>query len=346
MVILDHIKEAVTGVKPLSAPVFLKETSDSAVQLEKLKALSKIASPDVKANIERDIKLLEYGIKGENQLSFELKNSHMPMVVIHDLFFEHEGLTAQIDYLIITQKQILILKCKNLFGNITVDNQGNFFRTLNYGKHWKKEGIYSPITQNQRHMSLLKKKRLADKKNLITRVGFERYFDDFHKSIVVIANPKTVLDVKYAKKDVKNKIIRCDQLIDYIKNLENNSKEVKSSDKEMMKLAEYFLSWNRDNPVDYTEKYKIEIEKVIETEPKKSRGPVEETSLYQKLKDFRYEKSKEEGIKAYYIFTNAQLENIIEVKPKNLNELRNISGFGDKKCEKYGREILEMVNRR
>lgn len=343
MAIVDYIKEAITGEKPLSSPVFLKETSDSAVQLEKLKKMLKTAPPDIKPSIERDIRLMEYGIQGENQISFELKNSHMPMVVIHDLYFEHEGLTAQIDYLIIMQKLILIVECKNLFGNITVDNQGNFVRTLNYGKRWQKEGIYSPITQNQRHMALLKEKRLADKKNLITRAGLERYFDDFHKSIVVIANPRTVLDVKYAKKDVKNKIIRCDQLIDYIKNLENSSKEIKSSDKEMMKLAEYFLSWHHENPVDYTQKYKIESEKKDGAEPQEPKGFVEETPLYQALKAFRYEKSKEEGIKAYYIFTNAQMENIIEVKPENIDDLKSISGFGDKKCEKYGQEILEII---
>lgn len=343
MAIVDYIKEAITGEKPLSSPVFLKETSDSAVQLEKLKTMLQTAPLDIKQSIERDIRLMEYGIQGENQISFELKNSHMPMVVIHDLYFEHEGLTAQIDYLIVTQKLILIVECKNLFGNITVDNQGNFVRTLNYGKRWQKEGIYSPITQNQRHMALLKEKRLADKKNLIARAGLERYFDDFHKSIVVIANPKTVLDVKYAKKDVKNKIIRCDQLIDYIKNLENSSKETKSSDKEMMKLAEYFLSWHRENPVDYTQKYKIESEKKDGAEPQEAKDSVEETPLYQALKAFRYEKSKEEGIKAYYIFTNAQLENIIEVKPENIDDLKSISGFGDKKCEKYGQEILEII---
>lgn len=54
---------------------------------------------------------------------FELKNSHMPMYILHDIFFEENGLTTQIDYIVITRKVILIIECKNLYGNITVNNQ-------------------------------------------------------------------------------------------------------------------------------------------------------------------------------------------------------------------------------
>lgn len=43
---------------------------------------------------------------------FELKNSHMPMYILHDIFFEENGLTTQIDYIVITRKVILIIECK------------------------------------------------------------------------------------------------------------------------------------------------------------------------------------------------------------------------------------------
>lgn len=45
----------------------------------------------------------------------------------------------------------------------------------------------------------------------------DRYFDENYKSIVVLANPKTYLNYKFAKKEVKDKVIRADQLIDFIK---------------------------------------------------------------------------------------------------------------------------------
>lgn len=48
--------------------------------------------------------MLQAGICGEDTIAFELKNSHIPMMVLHDLYLEHEGLSAQIDYLIVTRK--------------------------------------------------------------------------------------------------------------------------------------------------------------------------------------------------------------------------------------------------
>ncbi len=89
---------------------------------------------------------------------FELKNSHMPMYILHDIFFEENGLTTQIDYIVITRKVILIIECKNLYGNITVNNQGDFTRTIQFGKRYHKEGIYSPITQKSASFGYDKKK--------------------------------------------------------------------------------------------------------------------------------------------------------------------------------------------
>ena len=72
---------------------------------------------------------------------------------------------------------------------------------------------------------------------------------------------------------------------------------------------------------------------------------IEETPLYQALKQYRYETSKAEGVKAFYIFNNAQLEALIAGMPRSLDELRKISGFGEVKCEKYGFAILRIVEK-
>ena len=42
-------------------------------------------------------------------------------------------------------------------------------------------------------------------------------FDNNYQSIVVLSNPKTILYDRFAKKEVKNKVIRADKLIEYIK---------------------------------------------------------------------------------------------------------------------------------
>ena len=352
MGVFDSFKELVTQ-KPvgLKKPDFYKADSDAKKQLERLHQLHATAPDRVKPQIERDMKLLAYGIAGEESVAFELNNSYLPIIVLHDLRLEHEGLSAQIDYLIITTKFCLVVECKNLFGNLEVNSRGEFIRELDFNGKRKKEGIYSPITQNVRHMEMIKALRLGNKRNPLMRAALEKSFGDFHKSVIVLANPKTVINLKRAPKNVKDQIIRSDQLIEYIKRLIRESKDLASSEKEMYEMAEFFVGLHKENTVDYAEKYLLDsgVEQsgaIVDRE--ESDGvevEIEETLLYQALKHYRYETSKAEGVKAYYIFNNAQLEALIAAMPRSLDELREISGFGAVKCQKYGEAILGIVRR-
>ena len=110
-------------------PVFLKEDSDAELFIEKLKKLSEKADGELRQDIEKQIKLAAYGLAGEKNIAFELRNSGMDMLILHDLYFEHNGMQAQIDYIVISRRRIYIIECKNLIGNIEIDNGGNFIRT-------------------------------------------------------------------------------------------------------------------------------------------------------------------------------------------------------------------------
>jgi hypothetical protein len=376
----------------LKGPVFLKETSDAKEQLEQLKELYTTAPNEIKEQIEQDINMLSYGINGEDNVAFELKNSFIPMVVLHDLHFLYEDLSAQIDYLIVTKKLVFVIECKNMIGNIEVNSNGDFIRTFDFGRKKRKEGIYSPITQNKRHLDILRMIRRSDKSNFITKAIFDRYFDSSYKSVVVLANKKTIINMKYAKKEVKEQIIRCDQLIDYIKKIINASSGAPMSDKDMYEIADSFLIKHTPNTTDYTKKYGIvkidkesekhseainnenivlreeittnqfdlsEMAGGVETNQSSPQEhlimpeivvasnavKIEDTPIYLELKAFRYAKSKEENMKAFYVFNNAQMEDIIKVMPKNRNELKIVNGFSDQKCDKYGVEILRIVNK-
>ena len=184
------------------------------------------------------------------------------------------------------------------------------------------------------------------------RVALDKYFDDLYRSVIVLANPKTVINLKRAPKNVKDQIIRSDQLIDYIKRLLRENKDLASSEKEMYEMAEFFVGLHKENPVDYAEKYFVdggvgELDGAI-VDREENGGvevAIEETPLYQALKQYRYETSKAEGIKAYYVYNNLQLEALITAMPRSLDELRKISGFGEVKCGKYGEAILGIVRR-
>jgi len=346
MSFLDSVKELITQKPPnLTGPFFYKADSDAKKQLEQLKKIYETSQVNIRSKIEQDIKMLTYGIIGEDKVAFELKNSYLPIIVLHDLRIEHEGLSSQIDYLVITQKFNLIIECKNLLGHIEVTSNGDFIRTNDYNGKSKKEGIYSPITQNQRHLALIKQVRLSRKNNFIIKTLVDKFFDQFHKSVVVLANPKTVIDMAGAKQEVTSQIIRCDQLIGYIKKLIKESKNEPSTEKEMYELADFYLSIHKPNTLDYTKKYIVAETEQKESQYKTNESELENTPLYKELKQYRYETSKVEGLKAYLIYNNKELAQIISAMPKTMVDLKRVPGFGDVKCNKYGNAILDIVRK-
>ncbi len=342
----------------MKEPIFLKENSNAEEQIEKLKEIEPLLNPEGQMIIRQDIKCLESGIAGEKNIAFELKNSHMPMYILHDIYLENGDLSAQIDYLVFTKKLCFVIECKNLYGDIEINSSGDFIRTMDFGGKKKKEGIYSPITQNQRHLELMKKIRVDNRSNALTKFMVSKYFDDSNKSVVVLANPRTVLNAKYAKKDVKDRVIRADQLVKYIKDKYDNSKEAALSDENMLEWAKSYLDLHKETEKEYTKKY--ESFKIDTSLPVANLGslpvrdqknenvvdvPVEETGIFKELKAYRLSKSREEKIKPYFIYNDNQLRELIYKMPKNKVELHAVAGFGELKVNKYGEEILTIMNK-
>lgn len=251
-------------ISMLSKPevIILKESSDAKAYLEKLEKLLLKAQGDTKKQIQKEIAITKAGIIGEDNILFELKHSHMDMVVLHDIYIEtKDGLGAQIDFAVVTSKIIFLIECKNLFGDIEIDSKGNFIRTIEYGGKKHKEGIYSPITQNERHMAVLKECK-AEEAGVLRRTALRGLFDHFYKPLVVLANPKTVVNDRYAKKEIKEQVIRVDQLIGTIKKMISESRELPSSKKSMMKTAEKILERNIVVRKDYSIRYEALVKRV------------------------------------------------------------------------------------
>lgn len=240
----------------IKEPVFLKRDSSADEQLAALQALRETALPALQEQIDRDIRALQAGIAGEKNILFELENSHLPMFALRDLNLEFDGKKAQIDFLLITRHRNYVVECKNLYGNIEIGSGGNFVRTLSYGGRFQKEGIYSPITQNQRHLDLIFELRRAEKSNALIRSLFEKNFSENYRSVIVLANPKTVLNTRYAKREVREMVIRADQLADYIRRSNAQSNLSSASDKEMEALARFFLAQHHPASADFTAKYR------------------------------------------------------------------------------------------
>ena len=257
--------------------IILKESNSAEEHLAKLEELLPRATGKVKENIQKEIILTKAGIDGEKKVLYELKNSNMDLVVLQDICIRaKDGREAQIDFVIVTSKLMILLECKNLVGNIEIDSKGNFIRTIQYGKrHWK-EGIYSPITQNERHMEVLKECK-SEEWNAVMGAMVRMSFSSFHKSLVVLANEKTYLNERYAKKEVKEQVIRADQLIATIRRMNAESKLPKSTKKEMLGFGEKMLERDTGERKDYAARYEelidlVEAEELEVTEKEEAAG--------------------------------------------------------------------------
>lgn len=359
----------------LKETVFIKDFSSENNLLKDMEELSSKVTSKKKKYIDKDIYLLKAGINGEKNVYYELKNSFIPMYCIHDIRIQHKDYIAQLDFLAITSKFIYVLETKKLIGDIQINSDGEFTRIIRdkNGRFIRKEGMASPISQNDKHINILKA-LLEDKKLLGYNIPI--------KSLVVIANPKTVVDKKYAKKEIKELICKYDNVADVLRKELEKESSINMSLKDMKKIADFLVDNNTIKKFDLYSKYGIseedivpvqeeivdeeqeemiieeeaetlkiaceakenqveEEEKNVETEnSEKTEGEVKLEGL---LKDYRYNKCKELNLKPYYIFNNSALENLIKVKPKTIEELKNVSGFGEKNIEKYGQDILDII---
>ena len=66
-------------------------------------------------------------------------------------------------------------------------------------------------------------------------------------------------------------------------------------------------------------------------------------ALYQKLMLWRTKKAKSIKLPAYMVFDNKTLKSLASIKPKSEQALLSIKGVGNKKCDSYGHEIIDII---
>lgn len=238
--------------------VFLKQDSELEKRVEALKKL-KEKYPN-NQDIINDLQFAEAGLKGEKEIEFCLKNANIGMYVLHDINLEIDGLSAQIDYIVITPAKCYLIECKNMVGNITIDNNGQFIREYNINGKKIKKAIESPLRQSERHREILLKITNSNRKGLLSKLLFnEKSFENYHKAIVVFANNSGILYNKYAPKEFKNKVIRSDELVSYMKkDIEAVDKDLRDSQKNMENYANRFLNRHVEKEIDYESIYKVD----------------------------------------------------------------------------------------
>jgi Nuclease-related domain len=137
--------------------MLLKTADDKSGDIQALEVL--LGRPDVDARqrraIQDEIWAIRLGAKAESdaayQLDFDLRDSKN-WAVIHDLRIDVDGLTAQIDHVVISQMlEVFVCESKSYTGGVKVNEHGEWLTF----RDRRPIGIPSPVEQNRRHIKVL-----------------------------------------------------------------------------------------------------------------------------------------------------------------------------------------------
>ena len=122
------------------------------------------------------------------------------------------------DFLVITPFHVVVVECENMVGDIEIDETGGFVRRLG-ARGTGARGICSPVEQNGRHVEALRHGHRSKSGLVLSRLQ-RLVLESCCQSIVVLANPKGVIDADRAPKEARDRVIRVDRLVSWVKALD------------------------------------------------------------------------------------------------------------------------------
>ena len=90
-------------------------------------------------------------------------------------------------------------------------------------------------------------------------------------------------------------------------------------------------------------KVEMRVTAVQTINPERTGEAEPDEALFARLKALRQKLAMRASVPAYVIFTDASLRQMSAEKPETAQQLLQISGVGDKKCEKYGETFLREI---
>ncbi|MBR1386100.1 MAG: NERD domain-containing protein [Bacilli bacterium] len=335
MGLIDNVIDSAVDAFRFKDTVFYKENSDLQNKYDALKKLN-----DEYPNNEdllSELFIVKKGLDGENEIAYQLKKAHIGMYVLRDVKVKYEDLTAQIDYVIITPVYTYYVECKNLVGNITVTDKGVFIREFTINGRKIKKGMYSPLRQVEAQREVIRK-IWESNSSAIKKFFASKNFDYYRRVLVVAANQDTILNTNRAPKEMKYKILRADSLIrqiEYDLNHREND-EYLDSKKSMEEMAQSYINLLNNEDINYYDYYKNKY--------CNNRVKIND-DLKDRLIELRKTRSNEMKIPAYYVFTNDELDKLLEIRPKTIDELKNANILTPVKIKTHGELIINEINK-
>ena len=313
--------------------IFYKEDSDLQDKYDALIRLNK-ENPN-NDDLLSELFIVKKGLEGENEIAYQLKKSNIGMYVLRDIKVKYEDLSAQIDYVVLTPLCTYFIECKNLVGNITVNEKGDFIRELNINGKVIKKGMYSPLRQVEAQREVIRK-IWESRASTLNKIVNSSDFNKDRRVLVVASNKETILDTKKAPSDMKYKVLRADSLVRQIEyDFDHKDKdEILMSKKDLEEAAKSYIDVSYKEKIDYYDFYKRKYCNKINKE---------NDNLKERLIELRKKRSKEMNIPAYYVFTNDELDKLVELRPKSIEGLKNLNILTPVKIKTHGEKIIEEI---
>lgn len=314
--------------------IIYKEHSDLQNKYDALKKLNEEFPNN--EELLSTLYIVKKGLDGENEISYQLKKANIGMYVLRDIKVKYEDLTAQIDYVIITSVYTYYVECKNLVGDITVTDKGDFIREFTINGKKIRKGMYSPLRQVEAQREVIRK-IWESKSSLIKKFFASKNFEYFRRVFVVAANQDTILNTTRAPKEIKHKILRADALVRQIEyDLNHRSgDEYSKSKKEMESMAQSYINLSIKEEINYYEYYKNKYCNKIKQNIN--------DDLKDRLIELRRKRANEMNIPAYYVFTNDELDKLVELRPCTIEELKNANILTAVKIKTHGELIINEI---
>ncbi len=199
--------------------------------------------------------------------------------------------------------------------------------------------MYSPLRQVEAQREVVRK-IWESKTSKITKLMAFNKFNYYRRVLVVVANPETILNTTKAPKDMKHKILRADALV---RQIEYDLKHRDSDDcletrKSMEKIAKTYMNLLVSDHTNYYDYYKNKYCKSIRVSEKED--------LRNRLIQLRKDRSEKMHLPAYYIFTNEELDKLLDKVPKTIEELKKFNILMPVKIHTHGTSIIEEINKK
>lgn len=317
--------------------VFYKGNSDLQDKYDALKKLNEEYPNN--EDLLSEMFIVKKGLDGENEIAYQLKKAHIGMYVLRDIKVKYENLTAQIDYIIITPVYTYYVECKNLVGNIIVTDKGDFIREFTINGKRIKKGMYSPLRQVEAQREVIRK-IWEGNSSVIKKFFASNNFDYYRRVLVVAANQDTILNTNKAPKEMKYKILRADALVRQIEyDLDHRgNNEYLNSKRGMEKMAQSYIDLSLKKEINYYDYYKEKYCGNLNIQIN--------DDLEDRLVELRKTRSSEMNIPAYFVYTNDELDKLVELRPKTIDELKKANILTLIKIKTHGEAIIEEINKK